>query len=74
MTESQIDCSGLECPLPVLKATKAMKGLKAGDRLIIIATDPASAIDIPHFCNERGHTLESQSEAEGTYTYRLIKG
>ena len=52
-----IDTSGLACPLPVLKARKALIAMAPGERLALIATDPLSAIDIPHFCNEAGHRL-----------------
>ncbi|MGB0671943.1 MAG: sulfurtransferase TusA family protein [Rhodospirillales bacterium] len=74
MTEKELDCRGLSCPLPVLKSTKAMKSLNAGDRLVVLATDPASYIDIPHFCQAQGHKLEEWTESDGVYTYRIIKG
>ena len=43
----ELDTSGLKCPLPVLKAKKALKSLSAGDRLTVIATDPGALHDIP---------------------------
>lgn len=57
-----IDVRGLKCPLPVLKAAKRMERLAAGTRCRILATDPMAAIDIPHFCNERGHRLVGHSQ------------
>lgn len=59
-----LDLRGLNCPLPVLKTAKAMKGLKSGACIIVEATDPMAKLDIPHFCQEHGHTLVS-SDLEG---------
>jgi tRNA 2-thiouridine synthesizing protein A len=70
-TEIQLDVKGLLCPLPVLKARKALSGLEPGAVLELVATDPAAVIDVPHFCNETGHTLVSQSESDGVYTFRI---
>ena len=47
MEENLLDVRGLICPLPVLKANKALRGLPAGGRLVVLATDPASARDFP---------------------------
>jgi tRNA 2-thiouridine synthesizing protein A len=52
-----IDASGLKCPLPVLKARKAIKSLDAGARIRVVSTDPASPLDFKHFCNTAGHEL-----------------
>ena len=60
MTEEILDATGLLCPLPVLKLRKHLKFMKIGDVVAVLADDPAAAIDIPHFCNETGHTLISQ--------------
>ena len=60
MTEEILDATGLLCPLPVLKLRKHLRSMKIGDVVAILANDPAAAIDIPHFCNEAGHTLISQ--------------
>ena len=57
MTEKNLDATGLLCPLPVLKLRKHLKSMKIGDVVAVLADDPAAAIDIPHFCNETGHTL-----------------
>jgi tRNA 2-thiouridine synthesizing protein A len=57
-----VDASGLKCPLPVLKARKAIKGLDAGARIRVISTDPASPLDFKHFCNTSGHELLSITE------------
>lgn len=70
-TQTHLDVKGLLCPLPVLKARKALSGLQPGAVLEVEATDPAAVIDVPHFCNETGHTLLSQSESGGVYTFRI---
>lgn len=63
-TTQELDVTGLLCPLPVLKARKALQSVPTGELLVVIATDPAAAIDIPHFCSESGHELVS-SDCDG---------
>ena len=70
-SEITLDLSGLLCPLPVLKARKRLGALQAGDVLKVIATDPMSVIDMPHFCAEQGHTLLDLSQDGATYTFRI---
>jgi tRNA 2-thiouridine synthesizing protein A len=69
-----LDTSGLSCPLPVLKTKKIVKGLKPGDVLTVVATDPASYIDFDHYCHVAGHRLSSSSEDNGTFTYVIEIG
>ena len=64
-SENTLDLSGLLCPLPVLRARKRLETMAPGAVLRVIATDPMSAIDMPHFCNEQGHALLDQRQ-EGT--------
>jgi tRNA 2-thiouridine synthesizing protein A len=52
-----LDARGLACPLPVLKARKALQGLAPGQRLLVTATDGMAAVDLPHFCREARHRL-----------------
>lgn len=70
---NMVDATGYNCPIPVLKARKAIKSLKDGEELIVLASDPASAIDIPHFCNTTGHDLLAQEENDGVFRYRIRK-
>ncbi len=72
--DSDLDAIGLLCPLPVLKARKRLEPLQVGQILRISADDPAAVIDIPHFCNEGGHTLVSQDNKGGIQVYRIRKG
>ncbi len=64
-----LDTKGLNCPLPVLKARKALASVALGDCLTVHATDPASRIDFQHFCNMSGHELVDASESDGVFTY-----
>lgn len=69
--EITLDVSGLLCPLPVLRARKALERMQAGQVLRVIATDPMSAIDMPHFCNEQGHTLLGQTGDGEALIFRI---
>lgn len=50
-----LDCEGLLCPLPVLRARKRLLAMSPGAVLCVRATDPMAAVDLPHFCVEAGH-------------------
>ena len=69
-----IDTSGLACPLPVLKARKALIAMAPGERLALTATDPLAAIDIPHFCQESGHRLVAVDEHDGVLAFVIERG
>jgi len=70
--QKTLDLRGLKCPLPVLKARKAMKSLTSGDRIWLETTDPLAIIDIPAFCNEDSHLL-LQSVAENDFHRFLLE-
>ena len=70
-SENTLDLSGLLCPLPVLKARKRLEGMAPGAILKVIATDPMSAIDMPHFCNEQGHLLLDQQQDGSAFIFRI---
>nr|WP_306264013.1 sulfurtransferase TusA family protein [Pararhizobium sp. IMCC3301] len=69
-----LDVSGLQCPLPVLKTQKALRGLDSGAVLRVISTDPMAKIDIPHFCSEHGHKLLLQEPHGAATAYLVEKG
>jgi len=71
--DHEIDLSGLQCPLPVLKARKRMMSLKYGELLKILATDPAAAIDFPHYCCESGNELVWHGKQAGTLVFIIRK-
>jgi tRNA 2-thiouridine synthesizing protein A len=69
-----IDASGLNCPLPVLKARKALASMTPGQTLQLVATDPGASKDIPAFCKMTGNPLLETSEAENTLYFLIEKG
>ena len=71
--DHQIDVRGLQCPLPVLKTRKRLLSIKHGETLRILATDPATAIDFPHYCTESGNQLVSQYEEAGIFIFIIRK-
>ena len=73
MPDEIIDCRGLKCPLPVLKTEKRIAQVKAGMRLVVLATDPISKIDIPLFCTQNGHACEMTVEGE-VMRFAIVKG
>ncbi|MFQ5466538.1 MAG: sulfurtransferase TusA family protein [Kiloniellaceae bacterium] len=73
MTTTILDAKGLRCPLPVLRARKAMKPLAAGDILEVHATDPSSVQDFHAFCETTGAALLKSGEADGVYIFQIRK-
>jgi len=71
MTQTLLDVQGMICPLPVLKANKALRALAPGAELTVLATDPASAQDFPAYCAETGHALVAATEQDGVYRFLL---
>jgi tRNA 2-thiouridine synthesizing protein A len=72
--EVELDTKGMNCPMPILKAKKAMKQLDTGSTLRIFATDPGSVEDFNAFCRTGGHELVESTEADGVFTYKIKKG
>ncbi len=68
------DYRGLKCPLPVLKARRALSACQTGDSIRILADDPAAPLDMTHFCDSEGHQLEASHEEEGVFSFTIIKG
>ena len=72
-TSPLFDYRGLKCPLPVLKARRALSQLKAGAKAIILADDPAAHLDMAHFCETEGHQLAATQEEDGFFRFVLVK-
>ncbi len=68
-----LDATGLKCPLPVLKAKKALKALNPGDRLEVHATDPGAPGDFAAFCAATGDALERSDNEGGTFVFIIRK-
>jgi tRNA 2-thiouridine synthesizing protein A len=71
MTETVLDVKGMNCPLPVLRANRALRGMAGGAKLLVLATDRASVADFKAFCEETGHVLLASSESEGVYSFLI---
>ena len=69
--DKEIDTSGLNCPLPILKAKKALTELQSGQTLKVIATDPGSWRDFEAFARQTGNELVSQEKTETNFVYVL---
>jgi tRNA 2-thiouridine synthesizing protein A len=70
--DTELDASGLNCPLPILRAKKALGGMSAGQVLHIIATDPGAVKDFEAFAKQTGNEL-TESREEGGKFYFLMK-
>ncbi len=69
------DARGLKCPLPVLRAARALRAMREGEVLRLVATDPMAAIDLPHFCREAGHAHLGMAEgADGAQAHLIRRG
>ncbi len=70
--DQELDATGLNCPLPILRAKKALSSMQAGQVLHIIATDPGSVKDFEAFTKQTGNEL-MESKEEGGKFYFLMK-
>ena len=71
--DQTLDCKGLSCPMPIIKLSKAMKGLESGKVLEMIGTDPGSKTDIPAWCEKTGNEFLSMEEADGETKFYIKK-
>lgn len=67
----ELDAQGLKCPLPVLRARKALRDVAPGEVLTVLATDSAAPRDFQAFCEQTGHPFVSCVEDAGIYTITL---
>ena len=73
MADATLDAKGLNCPLPILKARKALKDVNEGGTLEILATDPGAVADFQAFCRQTGNELMEHSEDDGIYRFLIKK-
>jgi len=71
MADQTLNAEGLNCPLPILKTKKAIKGMTAGQVLEVTATDPGSVADMSAFCNQTGNELVSSSHEGNIYKFEI---
>ena len=70
--DQELDACGLNCPLPILRAKKALSGMDSGKVLHIIATDPGAVKDFEALAKQTGNGLMDSNESDGKF-YFLIK-
>jgi len=68
-----LDTKGLKCPLPVLRARKALRDVPAGELLQVLATDPGAVKDFAHFCETTGHQLVESKQDGEVYCFLIRK-
>lgn len=71
MGETMLDLRGLKCPLPVLRANRALRFMAAGEKLRVLADDPAAAADFRAYCRETGHALLAFGEEGGVFSFTI---
>ncbi|MBD3728296.1 MAG: sulfurtransferase TusA family protein [Sphingomonadales bacterium] len=69
MADETLDAKGLNCPLPILKAKKALSPMENGKTLEILATDPGSVKDFEAFCRTTGNKMVEHDESGGIYRF-----
>jgi tRNA 2-thiouridine synthesizing protein A len=73
MSDTTLDARGLKCPLPVLRARKAMQTVAPGAVLRVLATDPGTVRDFQAFCAATGHEMVEHAEEAGEFTFLIRK-
>ena len=71
MSETVLDVKGMSCPLPVLRANRALRALPPGAKLRVLATDRAAVADFQAFCRETGHALLAFGEEGGVFSFTI---
>lgn len=71
--DQELDASGLNCPLPILRAKKTLAGMEANQVLRIVATDPGSVKDFEAFAKQTGNELLDSGEEGGKFVFRIKK-
>lgn len=69
----ELDARGLNCPLPILRAKKALNEITAGQILKVIATDPGAVKDFQAFAKQTGNELLESTESSGEYSFLIKK-
>jgi len=71
--DQELDASGLNCPLPILRAKKTLNGMTSGQVLHIVATDPGSVKDFDAFAKQTGNVLMESKEEGGKFHFLIKK-
>ena len=73
-TARELDLVGLNCPLPAMKTRRALARMRPGERLVVRASDPLAAIDLPHLCAEDGHVLIALAREGAVIVVEIERG
>lgn len=73
MSNVDLDCKGLNCPMPIVKISRAMKELQTGDTLTVTASDPSFKADVEAWVRKMNQKLTSFSETDGIQTAVIEK-
>ena len=71
MADEVLNAEGLNCPLPILRAKKVLKGMSTGQVLEVRATDPGSVADFAAFCKQTGNELLSSTTEDDIYKFEI---
>ena len=71
--DKEIDTRGLNCPLPILKAKKALSGMQSGQLLRVLATDAGSMRDFQAFARQTGNELVAQVQGDGGVISHMLR-
>ncbi len=69
-----VDATGLKCPLPVLKAQKALRGVTSGEEVLVMATDPNAPVDLEDLCGMTSDRIVQNKEVNGVFHITIAKG
>jgi len=71
LADVRLDAQGLNCPLPILKAKKALNGMQSGQTLLVLSTDLGAVRDFNTFARQTGNELLEQREIQGVWQFLL---
>ena len=74
MSNRELDTSGFNCPIPIIKAKKELNGMEIGETLKLISTDPGAVSDIKSLCNSLKHELVKSEEKDNKFYFEIVKG
>jgi tRNA 2-thiouridine synthesizing protein A len=74
VADQALDLRGLKCPLPILRAKKALRALPAGSALEVLADDPLSPVDFAAYCQQSGDALLESVARDGAFRFLIRRG
>ena len=69
--DKELDCSGMLCPMPIIKTAKAIKEVEIGQVLKMISTDPGAPPDMEAWVRQTGHEMIESSQEDGSYIFHF---